>query len=297
MIDNFDDLTVIILTYKTKLNILEKCISSIDPTIKVLIIENSKFFLNREYILKKYKNASIFCTESNLGYGNGNNYGINKVHTNYVLILNPDTECAPNYFENIKLYINNKLNFSIIGSQYTEDNSFAPAGFFDETKKLKDAEFNKDTSLYKVDWVVGCALLLNLKSFENKNIFDENFFLFFEEFDLCKNLKQKGKLVYSSEKLLINHYGFKSSTENTKEIDLIKLRSWHYMWSFFYYHRKNNGYFSALKNSIGKLLRSFFKMIFYSLTNKTKNKILYKYRFLGVINSILGKKSWFRIDQ
>jgi len=44
MIDNFDDLTVIILTYKTKLNILEKCISSIDPTIKVLIIENSKFF-------------------------------------------------------------------------------------------------------------------------------------------------------------------------------------------------------------------------------------------------------------
>ena len=93
---------------------------------------------------------------------------------------------------------------------------------------------------------------------------------------------------------MINHYGFKSSTENTKEIDLIKLRSWHYMWSFFYYHRKNNGYFSALKNSIGKLLRSFFKMIFYSLTNKTKNKILYKYRFLGVINSILGKKSWFR---
>ena len=69
-----------------------------------------------------------------MGYGNGNNYGINKVHTNYVLILNPDTECAPNYFENIKLYINNKLNFSIIGSQYTEDNSFAPAGFFDEKK-------------------------------------------------------------------------------------------------------------------------------------------------------------------
>ena len=55
MIDNFDDLTVIILTYKTKLNILEKCISSIDPSIKVLIIENSKFFLNREYILKNIK--------------------------------------------------------------------------------------------------------------------------------------------------------------------------------------------------------------------------------------------------
>ena len=43
MIDNFDDLTVIILTYKTKLNILEKWLPSIDPSIKVLIIENLNF--------------------------------------------------------------------------------------------------------------------------------------------------------------------------------------------------------------------------------------------------------------
>ena len=270
MNNELDKLTVIVLTFKTDLEILEKCLSSIDPRVKTLIIENSNYFLHQEFISNKYKNVSIFCTGSNLGYSKGNNFGINKVQTNYVLILNPDTECSPDYFENIKIYINDKLNFSIIGSQYIKDKSFAPAGFFDKNLSLTNAKFIDDVNLYKVDWIVGCAMLIRLDKFENKNIFDENFFLFFEEFDLCKNLKKIGQLVYSSNKLLVNHFGFKSSTKDVSELDLIKLRSWHYMWSFFYYHKKNDGYLLALKFCIGKLFRSFFKMIFYSFLNQKK---------------------------
>ena len=101
--------------------------------------------------------------------------------------------------------------------------------------------------------------------------------------------------MYSSPKLLVNHLGFKSSTE-VNEIDLIKLRSWHFMWSYFYYHKKNDGYFNAVKLTIGKVIRSIFKMIFYTIMNNEKKKILYKYRFLGAINSMSGKNSWFRIN-
>ena len=276
MNNNFSDLSVVIVTYKTNLNILEKSLSSIDPSVKIIIIENSPKFINEDQIANKYKNVSIFCTGSNIGYGRGNNYGLQKVDTNYALILNPDIVCEKSYFENLKIYLNNELDFSIIGSQYLDNETYAPAGFFDSNLCLKDADYIQDLNLSKVDWVVGCSMLLNLNKFKNKLIFDENFFLFFEEFDLCKKLKREGEKVYSSSKLIVNHFGFKSSTDLTDEIDLIKIRNWHYMWSYFYYHKKNEGYFNALKVSFGKLIRSLFKLILFTIifNKKKKNKLL-----------------------
>ena len=296
MSNNFSDLSVIIVTYKTNLVILEKCLSSIDPSVKIIIVENSSKFINEDQISNKYKNVSIFCSGENIGYGGGNNYGLQKVDTKYALILNPDIICEKNYFQNLKNYLNDELDFSIIGSQYIDNELYAPAGFFDSDLSLKDAEYIQNLNLSKVDWVVGCSMLLNLKKFKSKFIFDENFFLFFEEFDLCKFLKKNGENVYSSSKLIVNHFGFKSSTDFTNETDLIKLRNWHYMWSYFYYHKKNEGYFKALKVSFGKLIRSFLKFIFFTLIFNKKKRTNYFYRFLGLLNSMMGKKSLFRIN-
>jgi GT2 family glycosyltransferase len=296
MNNNFSDLSVVIVTYKTNLNILEKSLSSIDPSVKIIIIENSHKFINEDQIANKYKNVSIFCTGSNIGYGRGNNYGLHKVDTNYALILNPDIVCEKSYFENLKIYLNNELDFSIIGSQYLDNETYAPAGFFDSNLCLKDADYIQDLNLSKVDWVVGCSMLLNLNKFKNKLIFDENFFLFFEEFDLCKKLKREGEKVYSSSKLIVNHFGFKSSTDLSDEIDLIKIRNWHYMWSYFYYHKKNEGYFNALKVSLAKLIRSLFKLILFTIIFNKKKRTSYCYRFLGLLNSMIGKKSSYRIN-
>ena len=296
MSNNFSDLSILIVTYKTDLNILEKCLSSIDPSIKIIIIENSSKFINKNQVVNKYKNVSIFCTGSNLGYGKGNNYGLQKIDTKYALILNPDIVCEKNYFENLKVYLDKELDFSIIGSQYFDNETYAPAGFFDSNLSLKDSDHLKDLNLFKVDWVVGCSMLLNLKKFKSKLIFDENFFLFFEEFDLCKKLKKNGEKVYSSSKLIVNHLGFKSSTYLTDEINLMKLRSWHFMWSYFYYHKKNEGYFNALKVSLGKLIRSLFKLILFTIVFDKKKRTNYLYRFLGLLNSIIGKKSFYRIN-
>ena len=296
MNNNFSDLSVVIVTYKTNLNILEKSLSSIDPSVKIIIIENSPKFINEDQIANKYKNVSIFCTGSNIGYGRGNNYGLQKVDTNYALILNPDIVCEKSYFENLKIYLNNELDFSIIGSQYLDNETYTPAGFFDSNLCLKDADYIQDLNLSKVDWVVGCSMLLNLNKFKNKLIFDENFFLFFEEFDLCKKLKREGEKVYSSSKLIVNHFGFKSSTDLSDEIDLIKIRNWHYMWSYFYYHKKNEGYFNALKVSLAKLIRSLFKLILFTIIFNKKKRTNYCYRFLGLLNSMIGKKSSYRIN-
>ena len=72
-------ITVIVVTHKTKKNIIYRCLKSINRKIKILLIENSDQFKDKEFIIKKFKNISIFCSGSNLGYGNGNNYGLKKL--------------------------------------------------------------------------------------------------------------------------------------------------------------------------------------------------------------------------
>ena len=74
-----------------------------------------------------------------------------------------------------------------------------PAGFFDKKNETfkKDFKNNNIEKLSKVEWVTGCSMLINLEKFNNKEIFDKNFFLYFEEVDLCKSVIDKGKYIYS----------------------------------------------------------------------------------------------------
>ena len=293
------NITVIIVTFNTPKNIILDCLKSVNKDIKILIVENSESFNDREQILSQFKNVEILCTGKNLGYGAGNNFGMSAAKTDYVLILNPDIICEKNFFDNILEVINKTKDFSIIGCQYLYDKVFMPAGFF-ETKKnrkfVEDFKSSRIDELTQVDWVTGCSMLINLKKFDDKKIFDENIFLYFEEFDLCKSLMNKNEKVYTSRKLKVHHLGFKSSFEdgsNQKE-SVNHLREWHWMWSTFYFYKKNFNYFYALKKVLGKFVKSFFKIIFFSLVFNRKEKNKYKFRFLGIFNAILCKPSNFR---
>ena len=95
------NITVVILTFNTPENIILDCLASIDKDFKVLIVENSEKFLHKDLVLSKFDNVDIKCTGKNLGYGGGNNFGINTVETDYILILNPDVICSKDFFNNI----------------------------------------------------------------------------------------------------------------------------------------------------------------------------------------------------
>ena len=133
---NLDNLTVVIVTYKTSEKIIFDCLKSIDSNVKILLVENSNYFQHEKSILSNFSNVEIFCTGSNLGYGKGNNYGLKLVKSDNALILNPDVICDKDFFSNITEVINEANDFSIIGCQYLNDQIFMPAGFFD--KKQND---------------------------------------------------------------------------------------------------------------------------------------------------------------
>ena len=109
-------------------------------------------------------------------------------------------------------------------------------------------------------------MFLNMEKFKKIGFFDENFFLYFEEFDLCKSLRNKGEKVYSSKKLKIHHLGFKSSFDENSSFkeSINRMREWHWMWSSFYFYRKHFSYPYALNKMIGKLVTAAIKTIFYS---------------------------------
>ena len=139
-----NQITVIIVTYRTSKDILLKCLNSIDKKIKVLIIENSKRFENRHKFSKKFKNLEIICSGSNLGYGNGNNLGLSKVKTKYALILNPDSLCEKNFFTNLINNLKKIKDFHLIGCDYKNYKDSYPAGYFEiEQNKYFENNFKK----------------------------------------------------------------------------------------------------------------------------------------------------------
>jgi N-acetylglucosaminyl-diphospho-decaprenol L-rhamnosyltransferase len=301
MSKTYKNLTIIIVTYKTNLRILEKCLDSIQSGTNVIIIENSKKFQNKNYIIKKYNNIKIkiYYSGKNIGYGRANNLGLLNTKTNFALISNPDVIFSKKFFRNILKYMDDTLDFSLIGIQYKDNSIWDTAGYFN--KKIKVANFNdyNELNLQQVHWIIGCCMLIKLKQFKNKKIFDPNYFLYFEEFDICQKLKKIGHKVFTSRDLIIKHLGFKSSqlSKDENSLDYIKIKNWHFMWSFFYYNKKNYGSLKAYRLSLGKLLRYLVKTFFYLIIFNKKNYIKNLYNFLGLFNSMMGKKSFFRIQK
>ena len=295
-----NNVTIIIVTYLTKKNILLNCLKSIDKNVKVIVVENSKKFVDEKYFLKRFSNLKILCSGINLGYGAGNNFGLSNVKTQYALILNPDIICDINFFKNLNKLLSTKKIFSIIGCQYLYDKIHMPAGFFNKKKNraFHQSFLKKRTaSLIKVDWVTGCSMLINLKKFKDKNIFDVNFFLFFEEFDLCRSVINKGDFVYSSSDLLVDHLHSKGSigSNNNLKTAAIKIRNWHWTWSLFYFYKKKHNYFYALFKTFSKLLKAFFLTIYFTVIFDQNSRNTYLYRFLGLFSAILGRQSNYRL--
>jgi GT2 family glycosyltransferase len=137
-------------------------------------------------------------------------------------------------------------------------------------------------------------MLINKKKFKNK-YFDENFFLYLENNDLCKRVKSLGENIYVIKNSLVKHLG--ASSANSRFSDKIEyLRNWHWMWSKYFYNKKHYGFFVALFKVMPNLFSSVFKYLFFSFFVNAEKKMIYKMRFLGIINSIFNKKSWMRIE-
>jgi len=276
-----NNLSVVVVTFKPDLDILNKCLKSINEKIKIIIVDNSSKLKIDDLSKNAHKNISIIHS-SNVGNGEGINVGVEAANCKYVLYLDVDSEIDINFIENIYTYANKIGDFAVL----------APMLEKYEYRK-KDIKKNVNFDYDEMYFVEGAVMLINCDNTFKKNIvFDKKIFLYWEESDfLFQCIKNKQK-VYLLKNLFAKHIG--NSSVNKSYIDEINLnRNWHYLWSKFYYFNKNFGVLYAYKETLRQFISAIFKYFLYSLIKNDKSKI-YKERMSGLYNSYIGRSSFRR---
>jgi len=273
------DITIVIASFKSEKKI-KNCLNSIDKQAKVLVIENSNNLSFKENLEKEFSNVECVLAGTNIGYGSANNIGLKKVKTKYALILNPDATLHSSALENFIEATKKIYDFAVM------------APYIQEEKDKFDKNYLKNISPVQVDNVKGFAMFLNISEFKEVGFFDENFFFYFEEIDLCKRLISHGKKIYLVPEIKIDHGGG-ASHDQSINVEMELSRNWHWMWSTFNYHKKYKGFFVSFFIILPKMSSAIIKVLIYTLIFNKKKKIYYQ-RLSGLINAIMGKSSWYR---
>ena len=281
---NFEKLTIIIITYKSE-DIIYNFIKKIPKNIKTLIVENSKNFELKKNIEEKFINTTVYLKENN-GFSSAFNLAVEKVDTEYFLHLSPDILLN---FDDIDIFFDYAKKL---------DNKFCALGpRFINTKKRGHIQIDDNLEIGKIRSIHGSYMLFNKNTFYEIAEWDENIFLYFEELLFCTKGNKKGLFSYQINKVQVETKGttvvISDSIERNKWLDLLK---WHFIWSKFYVSKKRYGFTTSIIIFIPTIVRLFIRLCMYFVFNNETKLRKYKIRFNGLYNSIIGKKSYLRIE-
>jgi GT2 family glycosyltransferase len=215
------------LTYEVRklLNSIKKYVRDIN--FEVIVIDNNSSERDIEELVNEFPEFKFELLNTNYGFGHGNNVGVKKTTGKYLLLLNPDTYLINNLLLNLYSFAITHPEFAVIGpSLIYEDGGFQTS--FAKFPNLRQEilhlfkPFNIINSLilklkmhftgdyFEVDFLFGSCMFIGRDVFETVNGFDEEYFLFSEETDLCYRLKKinykmclfkKTKLVHIKSKI------------------------------------------------------------------------------------------------
>lgn len=242
-------LSIIIVNYNSK-DYLRRCLNSIletrDPElvqkvkIEIIVVDNGSSDGSADMIKKEFPEVKLIENEENLGFAAANNIGINRAATEDVLILNPDTEVSKNLLHTLLDIASRYKNLGALGSKILNpDRSLQfSCGCFptllnviaDRIPIVRDffpTQLIRQKSFYeseqRPDWVSGVCLLLSKSAFKDVGGFDEGYFLYVEEVDLCYRLKKSGySVVYTPQVELVHHYQGGSSERKKQKSRLMR---------------------------------------------------------------------------
>ena len=282
---DLNEITFVIVSYKAE-KVIYNCLDSLPKSSKKIIIENSYDKILKRELELKYDNIEVLLNNNN-GMGSSNNIGIKRANTNFVFILNPDVIFKENTIEKLISTIKDIKDFSIISPINSNKNL--------PNFKTKKKNFELDKKFIEVDEIDGFSMLINKSKFDQEIYFDENFFLYLENSDLCLRQINKNEKIYIITNSEIEHIGsYSTKFDETVDKEMEYIRNWHWMWSKFYFNKKHFGYLTAYLKILPNLVSAVFKYLFYLILFNTYKKKIYKMRFLGILNSIIGNKSYLR---
>ena len=234
------DFSIIIVNYNLSHEV-KNCINSLvdlpkSSNFEVILIDNHS---HDKTILDIAKNFSLnlkfkftfIRTETNLGFGKACNLAVQNASAPILFFLNPDTIIKDDIFEKVSHSLKNDNKIGIVGINVNENKimDFSAGYFPNYTLELLNiislgrivealymrlrVKFTK-AKILNVEWVMGAALFISKELFEMVGGFDADYFLYFEEMDLCKKVLIKGNSIKYLADVKINHIGSVSSKKN-----------------------------------------------------------------------------------
>ena len=270
--------------------LLKKVIKKLPSSYKILVIENSLNKKIKNILEKSFKNVEVIIPKENLGLARSYNLGIKKAKTKYVFLNNPDLEIKNDSIKKLIKCAESIKKFGIISPTYRNEKIFKNYEILKYREKNNSPLFKK-FGVMEVD-IIDNSFIVNRKNIK-KFLFDERYFLYFETFDFCKNLKKEGEKLFVCNKIKYHHYG--SSSVDRKFDTIVKLtRAFHYNWSKFYYFKKHYNYLFALKKIVPNFFNSLKKILFSILKLDKKNLMIGLVELYGILTAILLLNSFYR---
>lgn len=238
------DISVIIVNYNVK-ELLEQSIVSIlksasNLNVEIIIVDNNSFDGSVGHIKSKFpSNPLIKIIESplNLGFAKANNLGAAEANGEYLLILNPDTilqedtldKCLAFYKSNVKtgavtcklILPSGKLDLACRRSFPTPSVAvyriLGLSRLFPKSRIFGryNLTFLDENETYEVDAIVGAFMLIKKSIYEELSGFDEDYFMYGEDLDLCFRIKKAGYDVYYFPGTSIIHYKGESTKKSS----------------------------------------------------------------------------------
>ena len=261
-------ISVVIVSWNTK-DVTDKCLVSMKRAVEkakdiadteVIVVENDSEDGTPEMITEKYPWVKLKPSGSDLGYGKGNNYGYKRCNpkSDYLLLLNNDAYVNENTLVKSVQYMQSHPECDVFGCELRfEDGRFQPSAGYLPTpmsvwtwiwglelipgiKRLFKPFHPKEQSFFKKDrevgWAMGAFLFMKMDVFKKSKGFDEKFFMYMEEVEWCRRVKEsKGRIFYTPS-FWVTHVDKASAMGKPEELSKIFRRE---ILGFVYYLNKN----------------------------------------------------------
>ena len=205
------DLSVIIVNYNT-IDLLQKCLTSIQSQVgtthEIFVVDNASTDGSAILVKKLFPTVILLENATNLGFAKANNLALRQAKGRFVYFLNPDTEVSPGCFAAMLTYMKQHPHIGLAGTRI----------IYPDGRPQSSVEYSYPGSRYarrelqglkgKIAWLLGASLIARHEAIEGGNGFDEGYFLYGEDIDLCLVLRKKGwELGYIPEATIVHWEG------------------------------------------------------------------------------------------
>lgn len=266
------DVSVLIVSFNTR-DRLRECLTALHGQtggiwFETVLIDNASRDGSADMVETEFPTVKLIRSGANLGFANANNRALQDAGGRYVVLLNPDAALPPGSLEQAVRHMEAAPAVGMGGGRLIgSDGGLQPSGrlfpsLLNEILVLSGLAFKFPGSKFfgradrtwadpmwpaEVDWVPGAFAIIPRELIDRIGFFDPRFFLYYEEVDLCRRIKQAGRVVQYWPDLCITHIGGESSKTVT-QLSFSKRGSQLTLWrmrSQLLYYRKWHGFIGA----------------------------------------------------